>query len=132
MENCLREGSNRRYLRGLAACIEHHSDMPPAEHLAWRDTKWEGHNLFAPNRGGSYEVFNIRPLPPLLVNYCVNDVVLLPQLRQIYWSQLSDGWKKAVVEETKNRIKESQAAAYNPNCPDKKYGPWAGVVEPPV
>merc|ERR1719270_828632 len=38
-----------------------------------------GKNLYAPERGGSYEVWNKRPLHPHLVQYCIASVkYLLP------------------------------------------------------
>lgn len=39
--------------------------------------KSEGTKLFVPELGGSYEVWNERPLNPVLVEYCANDVQLL-------------------------------------------------------
>lgn len=42
--------------------------------------KEAGCKLFAPELGGSYEVFDMRPLPPELLDYLVTDVVVLLDL----------------------------------------------------
>jgi exonuclease 3'-5' domain-containing protein 1 len=47
------------------------------EYNELQEIKSNGHSLFAPNHGGSFEIWEQRPLHPALVKYCMNDVVLL-------------------------------------------------------
>ena len=72
-------------------------------------------------------MFNKRPMDANLEKYCVNDVVILPLLRDLYWGRLGAAWKAKVAEATEARIVESQGAAYQPQSESKKFGPWEGV-----
>ena len=69
-------------------------------------------------------MFNICPMSIDIIRYCVNDVVYLPQLRQVYWTRLDTGWREKVVVETEKRVQESQTPSYQPQGERKKYGPW--------
>ena len=69
--------------------------------------------LFAPERGGSYDVFNVRPLPDDIKEYCVQDVQFLPKLWVQYQRKISPSWAKKVITETTNRVILSQTASYD-------------------
>jgi len=47
------------------------------EYNELQEIKSAGHSLFAPDHGGSFDIWEQRPLHPALVKYCMNDVVLL-------------------------------------------------------
>lgn len=68
--------------------------MTPAEKRAWNTFKEKGGQAFKPEKGGSYEVFNKRPLHPDLIIYCVQDVVCMPGLYEVYARQLDFATKK--------------------------------------
>ncbi|KAK4896328.1 hypothetical protein LTR27_005851 [Elasticomyces elasticus] len=68
---------------GLAACLEHEHALPSSNLHVWQTTKTEVVKMFDPKLGGSYEVFNIRPLPQILIDYCAGDVEVLPTLSAI-------------------------------------------------
>lgn len=123
MENAARPG-RRRYIIGLEKTIQNFAPITPAEKQTWSAVKDKGLHLFHPSKGGTYEVFNQRPLNADVVSYCVNDVQFLPGLRDKLWRGLSPTWKKRVVQETENRVRESQAPGYNPQSESKKFGPW--------
>jgi exonuclease 3'-5' domain-containing protein 1 len=80
MELAMRTFPRGRYVNGLARCIEYHASLSAAERSAWTATKERGTRLFALERGGSYQVFNERPLSEEIRRYCVQDVHLLPRL----------------------------------------------------
>jgi exonuclease 3'-5' domain-containing protein 1 len=124
MENATRPANQRRYVSGLEKCIETYAPIPPMEKLKWKSVKEKGLKLFHPNKGGSYEVFNVRPIDPDIMAYCTNDVLYLPQLRNLFWARLNKTWKENVTEETKKRMTESQSTTYLPQSEGKKYGPW--------
>lgn len=44
--------------------------------------KEEGRRLFAPEFGGSFEVFDQRPIPPILLDYLITDTIVLLDLLQ--------------------------------------------------
>ena len=79
--------------------------------------------MFDPKLGGSYEVFNARPLPQVLIEYCVGDVEFLPLLSTIYQSRLDSPWLERVRIETEKRLEESRSPSYQPHGKQKSLGP---------
>lgn len=124
MENAARPRFQRRYINGLDRCITSDAPISLADKLAWKCIKDNGLKLFHPAKGGSYEVFNERPLDANVERYCILDVQFLPLLRNLYWGRLDSIWKQKVVEETERRVQESQAPSYQPHSDNKKFGPW--------
>ena len=124
MENAARPAGGRRFVNGLERCIDRDAPLSLAEKRDWKAAKERGLELFHPSKGGSYEVFNARPIGTDIELYCVNDVRFLPQLRVLYLGRLDDGWKQKVAQETEKRVQESQSLAYQPQSENKKFGPW--------
>ncbi|KAK4690478.1 exonuclease 3'-5' domain-containing protein 1, partial [Lecanoromycetidae sp. Uapishka_2] len=125
MENASRgHQSSRRLLNGLIKCIEADTYLTMQEKQAWRIVKDQGVKLFAPEKGGSYEVFNSRPLHDDIKAYCVQDVRLLTTLWDTYWHRLDQDWKTRVEFETRARVQESQSPHYRPHGEHKALGPW--------
>ncbi|KAK2733590.1 hypothetical protein FQN55_003310 [Onygenales sp. PD_40] len=120
--------SRKKFIAGLARCIENDAPISAVEKKLWKEQKDKGTLLFAPERGGSYEVFNTRPLPQPIRDYCVQDLSFLPLLRAHYWGRISAEWKGKVEVATKERIAESQTLAYQPRGREKTLGPWQGPV----
>lgn len=115
---------SRRCLKGLSSCIEKDLAMAASEKRRWIAEKSKGKRLFAPELGGSYEVFNKRPLPEEIALYCTQDVKLMPKLWQLYSSRLSQSWAKKVEIATKGRIAVSQTPGYDGKGPNRHLGPW--------
>jgi exonuclease 3'-5' domain-containing protein 1 len=113
-----------RFVSGLSKCIERDLIMATTEKQTWLATKEKGLKLFAPERGGSYEAFNARPLATDLTLYCVQDVQLLPRLWSGYSSKLSRGLLAKVKTATENRVKLSQSKMYNGHGKHMAVGPW--------
>jgi exonuclease 3'-5' domain-containing protein 1 len=90
MELAIRTYS-RRYVKGLAKCIKRDLSLTMSKREAWTETKEKGLNLFAPERGGSYEVFNACPLSKDVMLYCIQDVYFMPKLWQHYSSKMTVG-----------------------------------------
>lgn len=120
--------SSRDYVAGLAKCIEKDSTASAATKKRWHRIKDSVGRLYDPQRGGRYEVFNQRPLKPEILQYCKQDVELLPTLWDAYSSTLrkpSNGpWRSLIREATQDRIKLSQSADYDGQATSKVYGPW--------
>jgi exonuclease 3'-5' domain-containing protein 1 len=127
MENAARPAGRRRFVNGLERCIDNHAPLSVAEKRDWKAAKEKGLTLYHPSKGGSYDVFNARPIDTDIKRYCVNDVRFLPQLRTLYWGRLDRMWQRRVVEETEKRVQESQSAFYQPQSESKKFGPWEKV-----
>lgn len=128
MELARRNGPKRR-VSGLARCIEMDLaavDRAGAEQVI--SSKRAGERIWNPRLGGSHASFNERPMLPAIVEYCSADVSVLPSLWKVYVKDLrADGkmfWRVQVWEKTLTRIKESQAARYNPEGKEMSAGPW--------
>lgn len=114
----------RKRVHGLGACIERDAQLAPQDLAVWKATKHRGHLYFVPEHGGSYEVFNFRPMLQDIVDYCTQDVVYLPVLWEIYTQKLSAKWMKKVLRESRERIVASQKASYEPEGRHKALSPW--------
>ena len=127
MESAMRKTTkNRKLLNGLAKCVEqnvllwfHSTNL-----ASWKAAKEKGEKLFKPERGGSYEVFNQRPIPEEILSYCAGDVSCLPELRHTLWRGRTVCWQDLVNEETKKRVAASQKPEYQPHGPDRAMAPW--------
>ncbi|KAK8121410.1 hypothetical protein PG999_005530 [Apiospora kogelbergensis] len=114
---------NRRHVNGLSRCIDRHCPITSAERQDWKRTKEEGLKLFAPEKGGSYEVFNERPLPEKIRLYCVQDVQFLARLWSYYYAKMSEKWKVRVLAASKDRVSLSQTPGFNGKGQHKALGP---------
>ncbi|KAF2678020.1 hypothetical protein K458DRAFT_423432 [Lentithecium fluviatile CBS 122367] len=123
LELATRSGS-KRFISGLAKCMERDLPMTSAERQTWMATKETGRRLFAPERGGSYEVFNKRPLPQEIREYCMQDVKFLPRLWRFYYDKLTPVWKARVEDAAKARVRESQSARFVGQGQHMALGPW--------
>jgi exonuclease 3'-5' domain-containing protein 1 len=104
---------NKKLVNGLSKCIELDASLTATERQKWKDAKEKGNELFNPSRGGSYAVFDQRPLTSEMEKYCVQDVIHLPALRQTYWGRINNTWKLKVDDETTARIELPQSAGFN-------------------
>ncbi|KAH8696358.1 ribonuclease H-like domain-containing protein [Talaromyces proteolyticus] len=114
----------RKFVNGLTKCIEHDAMLTDRERQVWKATKEKGLQLFAPEKGGSYDVFNYRPLDDIIQSYCVQDVQFLPRLWSSYNARLSSEWRLKVESATRARIRSSQSPSYQPHGRHKALGPW--------
>lgn len=113
---------SRKYLNGLAKCVEQCAPYE-IDRASWKLAKEKGERLFKAEHGGSYEVFNLRPIPDDIVSYCVGDVQCLPKL----WNKFrysTNRWRDVVNDETKKRVAVSQKPEYQPHGPNRTLAPW--------
>jgi exonuclease 3'-5' domain-containing protein 1 len=118
----------RDYINGLARCIQRDADLTFTEADRASVVKEAGTKLFAPKRGGSYDVFNERPLQAMVQEDCVQDVVHMPKLWNVYQKKMSEFWNIMVEEAGVARVENSQSKGYRPNDEGKKYGCFSYVV----
>ncbi|THV47787.1 hypothetical protein BGAL_0289g00150 [Botrytis galanthina] len=107
---------SQKFLSGLGRCMDQDLVQTPEELEVRSAIKKRGVQLFAPEKGGRYEVFNDRPLDPAIVDYCVQDVQLMPQLWNIYNAKLTlmdKRWTTKIERETKARLLSSQSPNFN-------------------
>ena len=98
---------------GLARCISNDAQLDWAKRNEWQRVKNAGQKLCAPEKGGSYGVFLVRPLRDEIVQYCFQDVMILPQLLGKYGSLLKRDAAAGVNEEALRRITRSQSSGFN-------------------
>ena len=124
LENATRSYSKDKVV-GLAMCIERDAQLTREASTAWKATKERGRLHFDPKFGGSYQVFNSRPMLHDIIEYCTQDVVYLPRLWRIYTQKISKKWMRKVEDETRERVRDSQTASYEPHGREKTRSPWA-------
>lgn len=112
-----------RYLRGLSKCIQEQAGLNWTQERQWQMIKDAGVKLFAPEKGGTYEIFNARPLPKAILDYCIQDVMLLPTLLLNYGRKLHEENALDISLEALKRVKESQSPSYQSHGSHKTYGP---------
>lgn len=115
---------SKKAVTGLVKCIEKDAQLTEEAIVVWKATKQKGVSLFAPENGGSYNVFNARPMLQEIIDYCTQDVVYLPVLWEIYNQRISAQWMRRVQHETYERIRVSHTAGYEPRGKDKYLSPW--------
>lgn len=103
----------KAYVQGLAKCIERDSGLTWEEKSKWKAVKEKGNQLFQPEKGGSYAVFDNRPLSDEMASYCVQDVKWLPVLWLVYANKVTKPWWSKIEQETKMRVSRSQGAVYD-------------------
>ena len=101
------------YLNGLTRCIERDAALSFTQKNTWLAIKESGKKLFEPKLGGSYAVFNQRPLGEGIQRYCIQDVLVLPTLWNVCSRKLSKPWQTRVAAEACCRIDSSQSSSFN-------------------
>ena len=79
--------------------------------------------VFAPERGGSFQVFNARPMRQAIVDYCIQDVTFLPHLYDMYAEGLDHTWQTKLDREAVRRVAVCQQRSYMPNGRHKVLAP---------
>lgn len=119
LENASSDG-RKSFLRGLSRCVQ--TDLNLAdEDDEWLKTKELVKGLM------DNDIFSVRPLEAKIIDYCINDVLHLPDLHDIYLNRLQmqyPGWIKKVADETNCRVRLSRCANYNPQSRANARGPW--------
>ncbi|KAJ5116156.1 hypothetical protein N7456_000504 [Penicillium angulare] len=117
----------KKFLSGLGNCVLRDAVMSPREKTEWKLVKENGRRLFAPEAGGRYEVFNERPMQPIMMKYCAGDLVALPDLFWVYDTKLQrlpgTLWRDRVRDETKKRIEMSQSPVFDGKSRKMAQGP---------
>lgn len=127
MESATRKSTaSRKFLSGLAKCVEENVpfSLDVSARASWKLAKERGERLFKAANGGSYEIFNQRPISDDIISYCVADVRCLPGLRERFWSTRTLAWRDLVKEESNRRVALSQKPEYQPHGRDKAMSPW--------
>ena len=116
-------------MAGLAKCINNDARLKCEERTESQQIKAGRVRQSAPEHGGSYDVFLERPSSQNMVDYCVQDVLLLPKLLKTYATRLQDRryFVHQVQEYTVERIKVSQSDVFLPNGREMAQPPHFGA-----
>ncbi|KAL9586574.1 MAG: hypothetical protein Q9212_000826 [Teloschistes hypoglaucus] len=98
-------------LQMLDHCISNHPGMGREHRRAWEAVKENASRWFDPALGGTYEVFNSRPLPAEILAYCIQKVHFMPRLWGFYHFRLGVVRAAEVTQHTGARITDSQRPA---------------------
>lgn len=82
---------------------------------SWNSIKEQGIKLFSPREGDSYEVFERRPLHPVLIDYCAQDVSMLLILEDTIRRRIIRPLKNQemiIIRESAERVRLSQTATW--------------------
>ncbi|RAK71695.1 uncharacterized protein BO72DRAFT_453453 [Aspergillus fijiensis CBS 313.89] len=124
MESAARPNTpGRKYLSGLSKCIEQ-ALFNAREREKWMLDKTNEEALWNPEKGGSYSVFDKRPLLDAIIRYCVGDVQYLPTLYTRY-RHSTDRWNQLIAEASQKRVSLSHAVEYQPEGPGRALSPWS-------
>ncbi|KAI0582679.1 3-5 exonuclease domain [Pyrenophora tritici-repentis] len=140
-------GNSRQFLCSLSTCIRDNAPLSSTDLAAWTAIKEAGNALFDPKKGGSYSVFETRPLRTEVQDYCVQDVVYMPLLWDIFEHRIQKDrmdeaelaqmaeeyekdkkkmgfWETMVKEAVVLRISVTWETWYRPNGVHKRKGCW--------
>ncbi|KAF4618500.1 hypothetical protein D9613_009781 [Agrocybe pediades] len=125
----LLEVASRRALRlrvkficGLAKAMTTYLSPPSSV----TQIKEDGVALFRPEKGGSFEVFERRPLDPRIILYCAQDVAVLFQLEAVLENTIRgslEGWHDRVVKASAKRVNEAHSRYYDGDGPHRAIAP---------
>jgi exonuclease 3'-5' domain-containing protein 1 len=114
-------------LHGLAKCVEGDSSLSEDEKKAWEVAKEKDQRLFPPEKGGSFAVFNERPLKDEVKIYCEQDGHCLPGLYKVYSDRFGisspRNWMGMIGAETEKRLVEIMSKDYKPHGHQKAGAP---------
>jgi exonuclease 3'-5' domain-containing protein 1 len=117
LENASR-ADDKTYACGLDNSVQLDLKLGFMETYRWIRTKKEVQSLMPTN------VFAARPIDAKTAQYCVNDVMHLPDLHALYLRRIKGDWLTMAMEESARRVADAHSPGYDPQSPTKKLGPW--------
>ncbi|KAF5330245.1 hypothetical protein D9611_010584 [Ephemerocybe angulata] len=110
-------GQSTKFLHGLAKSITFYLFPGPE----WARVKDAGVALFVPEKGGSVEAFELRPLHPALMAYAAQDVALLSRLEVRLVARMGrsgrgvETWDQRIKRASEGRLEEAKSSYYEPD-----------------
>lgn len=117
------EGLSVKFVFGLHKTMEKYLKLDYESHTTVMNIKNAGKHLFAPECGGSYDVFLKRPLSDNILNYAAIDVYYFDQLRLKLFEKLSNNLRNQVIQLSEKRLVEYQNSNYTPKGREKVFAP---------
>ena len=130
LEHASRVGNKVNHeVRGLAKAVQFDLELGAVERNSWLRTKKDVTALMPSN------IFTARPMKPRTIQYCANDVVHLPALRDLYRRRISDEWYAEVKERSERLLEEARSPSNDPRsfgALRKILGPWGSGSQQPA
>ena len=105
-------GEMTRFVHGLGRVMDSNLVLPWTKKSTVVDLKEAGRRLFAPERGGAYEVFEERPLREDLLLYAGADVYFFDNLYEMMFQKLPLGLQQKVINTSTKRLTEYLKPGY--------------------
>ncbi|KAH6843498.1 ribonuclease H-like domain-containing protein [Chaetomium sp. MPI-CAGE-AT-0009] len=121
LENGSRVG-DKTYLHGLDKSVKIDLGLKFMDVYCWVKIKKDVQALM-PN-----DIFAYRPLDAMTIQYCVNDVIYLPVLHNLYTKRITSEWLGKAIDESARRVVEAYGPTYEPQSEKKKFGPWGSAL----
>ena len=99
-----------KYLKGLGKAIQDCPGLTASEQSRLQALKVAGLRLFAPEKGGSYEVWKARPMNPILLAYAAADVRYLHDMRDAWGSFMTRDMYSITIGRVQKAIHGEYAA----------------------
>jgi len=96
--------SDDRFVKGFQKCLHASGILNPAEIRRAKALKEQGKKLYAPEMGGSYYVWEQRPLPQILIDYAVADVQHLLRMKRQWATPRYDTTVETLTSERIRKI----------------------------
>lgn len=107
LENASRS-DDKTYIRSLDKSVQNDLKLGFMETKSWLSTKQDiGKIMYT-------EVFSLRPLQHETIEYCQNDVIHMPALREIYMARIKPEWLYKAKDEIEHRITRARSPEYDP------------------
>jgi len=90
-------GHNVNYVQGLHKCLTQCPTLQSEQKVFAEWINNLGKNLFEPQNGGSYEIFQQRPLNPFILIYAAHDSRYMLVLYEQYIQSISTSWVQRVL-----------------------------------
>ena len=78
------------------------------------------------------DVFAARPMEAKTAQYCVNDVIHLPDLHALYLRRIGGDLLVKAKEESARHVANAKSPGYDPQSFTKTLGPWGSGTKKPA
>lgn len=120
MEIAARDGNEREYLGGYAACVFHYAGLTAVEKEDIMRVKNFGKEMF---RDGNWDLLNQRPMSFHVMEYCAGDVVYMAALYSNFREKCKEGGLMEALEYSADRVEESAVNDQNFSS-NGRLSPW--------
>jgi exonuclease 3'-5' domain-containing protein 1 len=116
-------GEQTTFVHGLGRVMDSNLVLPYVKKTKAIEIKEAGRRLFAPERGGAYDIFEERPLREDLLLYSGADVYFFDNLYEMMFQRLPSGLQTKVINASTRRLTEYLKPGYCAKGREKAIAP---------